>query len=86
MVSEQAECDADCEEKYGDPEDPESKSYIGPGWNTVYLWRAPDLWMTQNTEWMTKTARTFFGLRLLDTTILGYFFYSLYTSYSSYSA
>tara|TARA_B110000285_G_C14517904_1_gene335295 strand:- start:235 stop:441 length:207 start_codon:yes stop_codon:yes gene_type:complete len=32
------------EEKYGDPEDPAAKAYIPPGWKTVYLWRAPDLW------------------------------------------
>ena len=34
----------DFEEKYGDPEDPAAKAYIPPGWKTVYLWRAPDLW------------------------------------------
>ena len=32
------------EEKYGDPEDPEAKAYIPPGWKTCFLWRAPDLW------------------------------------------
>ena len=36
---------SDEELKYGDPEDPEAKAYIPAGWKTVYLWRAPDLWM-----------------------------------------
>ena len=73
------------EEKYGDPEDPESKSYIPPGWKTNYLWRAPDLWFQMNSEWMSKTAMIFLGLRLMDVTILAYFGYSMYTSYSAYS-
>ena len=52
-------------EKYGDHLDPTAKAYVPPGWKTCYLWRAPDLWMAMNSEWMTKTFMMFAALFLI---------------------
>ena len=77
---------AELEELYGDPEDPTSKAYVPPGWTTVYLWRSPQLWFQMNADWMTKVFAIFAGLRLMDLTIVSYFGYTLYASYSSYTS
>ena len=71
-------------EEYGDPDDPEAKAYIPPGWETCYLWRAPDLWFQQNWNWVFETTLAFAALRAIDLAIIGGFGYSAYTSIQNF--